>query len=59
MIGSESPYAKSVIVKILLAIFLIGLGLAGATMVRAFRYTATLAFDFRDMVDRMRAGTAC
>jgi len=56
MIGSESPYARSPVVKILLATFLIGLILAGVTMMRGFAYTTVLAFDFRDAVGRLRSG---
>src|SRR5947207_4763057 len=46
LIGSESPYAKSSIVRVLLAMFVVGLGLAGVTMVRGFRFATGLAWDF-------------
>jgi hypothetical protein len=58
MIGSSSPYANDAPVKIFLAMFVLGLVLAGVTMVRGFRYTTKLAWAFGDTVPRLRRGEA-
>jgi hypothetical protein len=56
MMGSSSPYANAMPVKIFLALFLLGLVLAGVTMVRGFHYATKLGFAFRATVDRLGAG---
>lgn len=58
MIGSSSPYANAMPVRIFLAMFLLGLVLAGVTMVRGFFYATRLGFDFRATVDRLAAEEA-
>jgi hypothetical protein len=57
MIASASPHANDYAVKLLLAAFVIGLALAGWLTVRGFRYITWMLLEFRDTVDRMRAGT--
>jgi hypothetical protein len=58
MIASTSPHADDRAVKVLLAVFVLGLALAGILTVRGFLYTARISFGFGEAVDRMRAGTA-
>jgi hypothetical protein len=54
LIGSSSPYANAAPVKVFLAMFLLGLVLAGLTVIRGFRYVTRLAFDFRATVDSLK-----
>jgi hypothetical protein len=58
LMGSSSPYASAPIVKILLAMFMLGLGFAGVTTIRAFRYATRIAWAFLDTLAQLRAGKA-
>jgi hypothetical protein len=57
LIASSSPRANDYVVKLILAAFVIGLGLAGWITVRGFRYMTRMSFQFRATLDRIRAKT--
>ena len=58
LLSSESSLAKSVMVKLSLAIFVFGLLLAGVTMTRGYFYATNTATRFIELVPRIRAGSA-
>lgn len=57
LIGSSSPHASDWALRLFLVMYLLGLSLAGWTMIRGFRYALRLASGFRSSVDAFRAGT--
>jgi hypothetical protein len=58
LMGSSSPYANSPVVRVLLAMFVSGLVLAGVTVVRGYRFATKVGWAFNDAARRLGRGEA-